>query len=199
MKTIWQRASESLSRFCEGKARVSIPARTDDDDITIADALNLGAALAPRLAACESEREARTKATSRVIVCLCGSTRFWRTFQHASLAETMAGRIVLSIGAASGTDDEHFGNLSRPEYDRLKADLDALHLDKIELADEVLILNVGDYIGESTTRELLHARALGKAVCWYEWPTEHALHGEARWRLSAALAALPPTVAKEAE
>ncbi len=52
------------------------------------------------------------------IVCLCGSTRFWRTFQQASLSETMAGKIVLSIGAASGTDDEHFGNLPRDEYDR---------------------------------------------------------------------------------
>src|SRR3990167_433103 len=36
------------------------------------------------------------------IVCLCGSTRFWREFQRASLRETMAGIIVLSIGAASG-------------------------------------------------------------------------------------------------
>ena len=38
------------------------------------------------------------------IVCLCGSTRFWREFQRASLRETLAGKIVLSIGAASGTD-----------------------------------------------------------------------------------------------
>jgi len=55
------------------------------------------------------------------IVCLCGSTRFWRLFQQAGLRETMAGKIVLSIGAASGTDDEHFGNLPREEYDRVKA------------------------------------------------------------------------------
>jgi hypothetical protein len=121
--------------------------------------------------------------SERTIVCLCGSTRFWRTFQRANLAETMAGRIVLSIGAASGTDDAHFGNLPRVEYDRIKADLDALHLDKVELADEVLILNVDDYVGESTTRELLHARALGKVVRWYEWPSRHALAGETCWRL----------------
>jgi hypothetical protein len=58
------------------------------------------------------------------IVCLCGSTRFWRLFQQAGLRETMAGRIVLSIGAASGTDDEHFGNLPQAEYDRIKEMLD---------------------------------------------------------------------------
>ena len=102
------------------------------------------------------------------IVCLCGSTRFWRTFQQASLAETMAGRIVLSIGAASGTDDEHFGNLPRDEYDRVKAMLDTLHLRKIDLADEILVLNVDRYIGQSTARELAYARTLGKRVRFLE-------------------------------
>ena len=103
-----------------------------------------------------------------LVVCLCGSTRFWREFQRANLRETLAGRIVLSIGAASGTDDEHFGNLPRPEYERIKAMLDDLHLRKIEMADEVLILNVGGYIGESTRRELEHARQLGKRVRFLE-------------------------------
>ena len=105
-----------------------------------------------------------------IVVCLCGSTRFWRAFQHASLVETMQGKIVLSIGAASGTDDEHFGNLPRDEYDRIKTMLDELHLRKIDLADEVLILNVDQYIGESTARELAYARTLGKRVRFLESP-----------------------------
>lgn len=107
---------------------------------------------------------AQTEAARPTIVCLCGSTRFWRTFQQASLQETMAGRIVLSIGAASGTDDEHFGNLPRDEYDRVKAMLDELHLRKIDL----LVLNVEDYVGESTARELAYARAHGKVVRFLE-------------------------------
>jgi hypothetical protein len=106
--------------------------------------------------------------SSPVIVCLCGSTRFWREFQAAGLRETMAGNIVLSIGAASGTDDEHFGNLPREEYDRIKAELDALHMRKIDLCDEVLILNLGGYIGESTARELAYAQKLGKVVRYLE-------------------------------
>jgi hypothetical protein len=104
------------------------------------------------------------------IVCLCGSTRFWRTFQRASLQETVAGKIVLSIGAASGTDDEHFGNLPQAEYDALKARLDELHLRKIDLADEVLILNVQGYIGQSTARELAYAQSLGKRIRYLEEP-----------------------------
>ena len=102
------------------------------------------------------------------IVCLCGSTRFWRQFQKSGLDETMAGRIVLSIGAASGTDDDHFGNLPREEYDRVKTMLDELHKRKIDLADEVLILNVGGYIGDSTRSELDYAIAHGKPVRYLE-------------------------------
>jgi hypothetical protein len=99
---------------------------------------------------------------------LCGSTRFWRAFQRAALEETLAGRIVLSIGAASGTDDEHFGNLPPEQYLRVKSMLDELHLRKIDLADEVLILNIGGYIGESTRRELEYARQRGKTVRFLE-------------------------------
>lgn len=105
------------------------------------------------------------------IVCLCGSTRFWRTFQEAGLQETLAGRIVLSIGAASGTDDDHFGNLPKEEYEAVKEMLDQLHFRKIELADEVLILNLDGYVGPSTSRELAYARKLGKVVRFWEEAT----------------------------
>jgi hypothetical protein len=122
----------------------------------------------------ELVREGETFPT---IVCLCGSTRFWRQFQRSGLDETMAGRIVLSIGAATGTDDEHFGNLPQEEYDRIKEMLDTLHLRKIDLADEVLILNLDDYVGQSTMRELGYARAAGKRVRWLT-SSRYALAGE---------------------
>ena len=76
----------------------------------------------------------------------------------------MAGKIVLSIGAATGTDDDHFGNLSKAEYDRVKSMLDLLHLRKIDLANEILVLNVGGYIGESTARECCYASDHGKPI-----------------------------------
>ena len=71
---------------------------------------------------------------------------------------------MLSIGAATGADDDHFGNLARDEYDRAKVMLDALHLKKIDMADEVLILNVAGYIGESTGLELAYAKSKGKVI-----------------------------------
>jgi len=102
------------------------------------------------------------------IVCLCGSTRFGDAFREANLRETLAGNIVLSIGCNMKSDTEIFGHLPTDKLDAIKARLDELHLRKIDLADEVLILNVGGYIGESTRRELEYARAHGKGIRFLE-------------------------------
>lgn len=102
------------------------------------------------------------------IVCLCGSTRFSDAFVEANLKETLTGKIVLSIGVNTKSDDELFGNLSQEEFDQLKAKLDELHLRKIDLAHEVLILNVGGYVGKSTQREYEYAKASKKRIRWLE-------------------------------
>lgn len=98
------------------------------------------------------------------IVCLCGSTRFGSAFQRANFRETMAGKIVLSIGTDMRSDACLFAAMSNARRKGVKAFLDELHLRKIDLADEVLILDVGGYIGESTRSELEYARAHGKRV-----------------------------------
>ena len=103
-----------------------------------------------------------------VIVCLCGSTRFEKAFQEANRRETLDGKIVLSIGCNMRSERELFDHLSESEWSEIKTQLDELHLRKIDLADEVLILNVGGYIGESTQRELDYARAQGKVVRFLE-------------------------------
>lgn len=99
-----------------------------------------------------------------IIVCLCGSTRFFDTFREANLEETLQGKIVLSIGCDTKADKGVFASLPREERAEIKAALDELHLRKIDLADEVLILNVDGYIGESTQKELEYARNLGKRI-----------------------------------
>lgn len=108
-----------------------------------------------------------------VIVCLCGSTRFWREFQEASLRETLAGKIVLSIGAArcADADDKSFGGyVPVSEWDKQKESLDQLHKEKINLCDEVLVLNVDGYIGESTRSEIEHAEKGNKIIRYLEEP-----------------------------
>lgn len=86
------------------------------------------------------------------IVCLCGSGRFKQAFEDAEYNETLKGKIVLTIGC--NTKD-----IARSEeLKRHKPMLDELHLRKIDLADEVLILDVDGYVGESTRAEILYAQ-----------------------------------------
>ena len=100
------------------------------------------------------------------IVCLCGSTRFMEAFQAANLSETVQGNIVLSVGCNTQSDADLFG--AQFDKTKLKLQLDNLHKRKIDLADEILVLNVGGYIGESTRSEIEYAEATGKPVRYLE-------------------------------
>ncbi|MHB1501464.1 MAG: VOC family protein [Candidatus Dormibacteria bacterium] len=93
-------------------------------------------------------------ASPPTVVCLCGSARFHEAFQQADHLETAAGRIVLAAG---------------PHPDGA-GDLDALTQGKIDLADEILVLNVGGRTDDATTMQIAHARARGKRVRWLEPP-----------------------------
>lgn len=102
------------------------------------------------------------------IVCLCGSTKFKDLFVKAQLQETLKGKIVLTIGCDLRSDEEIFKDMTSSEIRLTKAKLDVLHFAKIDLADEVLILNAGGYIGESTEREIEYAHMRDKEVKYYE-------------------------------
>jgi hypothetical protein len=108
--------------------------------------------------------EKKSISVKPTIVCLCGSTRFSQAFQDANLSETLAGRIVLSIGVNTKSDED----LIKAGVLINKEALDTLHLHKIDLCNEVLVLNVNDYVGESTRREVKYAQRLGKVIRWLE-------------------------------
>lgn len=98
------------------------------------------------------------------VVCICGSTRFSEQFQAANFKETLDGKIVLTIGCDLKSDAELFGGWGTKEVTAIKAKLDDLHLRKIDLADEILVLNVGQYIGSSTRHEIEYAKSMGKRI-----------------------------------
>lgn len=102
------------------------------------------------------------------IVVLCGSTRFYETFQVANYRETMAGLIVLSVGfyPHSWAESGHGEGVGHNSAEKVM--LDELHLRKIDLCDEVLVLNVNGYIGQSTRREIDYAVAAGKTIRFLE-------------------------------
>ena len=90
------------------------------------------------------------------VVCLCGSTRFRAEIVEANRLLTLEGHIVLAPGV--------FGHDGDPITDDEKAKLDALHLRKIDMAEQVIVIATGGYIGESTRREIVYAESTGKPV-----------------------------------
>lgn len=102
------------------------------------------------------------------ITVLCGSTRFAQTFREQNLNLTLAGHIVLSIGCDMRSDAELFVGIDADGLAEIKAQLDWLHRRKIDLADEVLVLNVSGYVGDSTRSEIEYAEKIGKPVRYLE-------------------------------
>jgi hypothetical protein len=100
------------------------------------------------------------------IITLCGSTKFTDEMLIKQWELTKAGHIVLTwcvlplsyIEKEFGnTDPAHIG-----DQEGVKEIVDAVHKKKIDLSDEILVINVNDYIGESTKSEILHALKAGK-------------------------------------
>lgn len=102
------------------------------------------------------------------IVVLCGSTQFYDEFQAASYRLTMAGAIVLSVGFYPHASAEHGHGEGVGHDSAEKIALDELHKRKIDLADEVHVLNVGGYIGKSTRSEIAYAEATGKPITYLQ-------------------------------
>ncbi|TCC16150.1 hypothetical protein [Kribbella speibonae] len=95
------------------------------------------------------------------IVCLCGSLRFGTEFAAERTRLTLDLAIVLAPEATevSGLDPS------------LVRALGELHLRRIDLADEVRIVNPGGYVGEATRREIAYATTLGKRVTYLHEPS----------------------------
>jgi hypothetical protein len=96
-----------------------------------------------------------------IIVCLCGSTRFKLEYENAMRAETLKGKIVLTVGLFGHLDGL---DMAGPE----KIMLDELHKRKIDIADEILVINVNGYIGSSTSSEIKYAIEQCKQVRYLE-------------------------------
>lgn len=92
------------------------------------------------------------------IITLCGSTKFKDEFMKAQKVLTLKGNIVISVGlfGHSGDVEVWDGNT--------KQMLDDIHLRKIDMCDEIFVVNPNGYIGVSTHNEILHAKSKGKKV-----------------------------------
>ena len=96
------------------------------------------------------------------VITLCGSTRFKDEFMEAQKRLTLEGNIVISVGLFGHSGDNEVWTEGTKEM------LDDMHKRKIDMADEIYVINVGGYIGSSTRSEIEYALAAGKAVRYLE-------------------------------
>ena len=92
------------------------------------------------------------------VITLCGSTRFKDEFMQAQKRLTLEGNIVLSVGLFGHSGDDEVWN------EGIKEMLDDMHKRKIDMADEIYVINVGGYIGSSTRSEIEYAERTGKII-----------------------------------
>ena len=103
------------------------------------------------------------------VITFCGSTRFKDEFMEAQKRLTLEGNIVISVDLFGHSgDNEVWENMDEGMLTATKKMLDDMHKWKIDMADEIFVINVGGYIGESTRSEIEYAAAHGKIVRYLE-------------------------------
>lgn len=98
------------------------------------------------------------------IITLCGSTKFKEDFIRVQKELTLKGYIVISVGLFGHADGDYQTVLT----DDIKTMLDDMHKRKIDLADEIFVINKNGYIGSSTRSEIEYALETDKVIAYME-------------------------------
>lgn len=103
------------------------------------------------------------------VITLCGSTRFKDEFLREQKRLTLEGNIVISVGLFGHSgDNEVWESMDEGTLTKTKEMLDDMHKRKIDMADEIFVINVNGYIGDSTKSEIAYAESTGKKVNYLE-------------------------------
>jgi nucleoside 2-deoxyribosyltransferase len=102
------------------------------------------------------------------IVTLCGSSRFVDVMAVCAwLIERDENAIALALHLLPrwypNCPADHLA-----EAEGCAEQMDELHKRKIDLCDEIFVINLHDYIGDSTRSEIAYARATGKPVRFFD-------------------------------
>ena len=95
------------------------------------------------------------------IITLCGSIRFKNEFMKVQEKLILEGNIVFT--------PNFFNSIKKEEINlETKKMLDEMHRQKIDISDEIYVINVDGYIGESTKAEIEYAKMKNKKVSYLE-------------------------------
>lgn len=96
------------------------------------------------------------------VITLCGSTKFKDEFLREQKRLSLEGNIVISVGTFGHSGDSEVWS------ENIKEMLVDMHKRKIDMADEIFVINKGGYIGSSTKSEIEYAINHGKKVNYME-------------------------------
>ena len=103
------------------------------------------------------------------VITLCGSIRFKDEFLRVQKELTLQENIVISVGLFGHSGDaEVWENMDEGTLTKTKEMLDDMHKRKIDMSDEIFVINVGGYIGDSTKSEIEYAKSTNKKVNFLE-------------------------------
>ena len=94
------------------------------------------------------------------IITVCGSYRFKKEMVEITEKLALQGNSMITPIELSKTNKEAY----------TEADvkmLEKMHKEKIKISDAILVVNVNDYIGSSTQKEIEYAKSLNKEVLYY--------------------------------
>ncbi|MDP5275427.1 hypothetical protein [Chengkuizengella axinellae] len=94
------------------------------------------------------------------VITLCGSTKFKEQFREAEAFLTLEGNIVISLGFFEKSE----GIKITHEQEKLFKDM---HFRKIDMSDEIFVIDLNGYKGESTKNEIEYAKSKGKDIRYY--------------------------------
>ena len=95
------------------------------------------------------------------IITLCGSIKFKDEFLKVQEKLVLEKNIVFT--------PNFFSNISKEEISlETKKMLDEMHKQKIDMSDEIYVINQEGYIGESTKLEIEYAKSKGKKITYLE-------------------------------
>ena len=96
------------------------------------------------------------------VITLCGSTKFKDDFLREQKRLSLEGNIVISVGMFG-----HSGDDEVLTEDKIAMFAD-MHKRKIDMADEIFVINKDGYIGSSTRSEIEYAISTNKTVRYME-------------------------------
>ncbi len=91
------------------------------------------------------------------IITLCGSSKFEQEFAKVQFDLTLQGNIVLSLPLFSQFNNQQ---LTQEQLSLLSD----MHKQKIDMADEIFVVNPNGYIGTDTAKEIEYAKMKNKLV-----------------------------------